>query len=162
MSGDRRHPSIGHTPDMDRPRRRHPPGVPMPSTIEEIERIGEPDAGPDATDLVRRCVVLRRKPLSQFTVEDLRIMLGQKIAVPILLPMAVAMLADDPLAEGDYYPGDLLYNVVRLPEEEWHGAPRLRDRLVEVLRTTPLPAEDVPAVVHRAVAEFLRGAGDRG
>ena len=90
---------------MDRPPRRHPSGVPRPATIEEIERVREPEPGPDATTLVRPCVALRRKPLAQFTNEDLRMMLGQRIAAPILLPMAVAVLAEDPLAEGDYYPG---------------------------------------------------------
>lgn len=120
-----------------------------------------PDPGPDATGLVRRCVALRRKALSQFTTEDLRIMLGQQIAVPILLPMAVAVLADDPLAEGNCYPGDLLCNVVRLPGDVWDGAGRLRDRLVEVLRATALPDEGVPDVVQRAVDEFLRRATDQ-
>jgi hypothetical protein len=147
---------------MNRPRRRHPPGVPIPDTIEGIERVREPDPGPDASNLVRRCTALRRKPLSQFTTEDLRIMLGQQIAVPILLPMAVAVLVDDPLAEGDYYPGDLLSNVIRLPEHEWDGAEHLRDQLVEALRATPLPDEDVvDANLRRAVAEFLQGATDR-
>ncbi len=138
---------------MQRPARRHPPGVPIPATIEEIERDRWGDPGPDDTNLVRRCLELRRKPLSQFTTEDLRIMLGQQIAVPILLPMAVAVLIDDPLAEGSYYPGDLLYNVVRLPGEEWRGMAGDRDRLVEVLRRTPLPEDD--AHLCRAVAEFL-------
>lgn len=133
-----RHPSIGQTAAMDRPPRRHPPGVPLPGTIEEIEHVREPDPGRDATNLMRRCTALRRKPLSQFSTEDLRIMLGQQIAVPVLLPIAVAALIEDPLAEGDYYPGDLLYNVVRLPEQEWRGAARLRERLIEVLLATPL------------------------
>ena len=35
-----------------------------------------------------------------------RVPRGQQIAVPILLPMAVAVLVDHPFAEGDYYPGD--------------------------------------------------------
>jgi CDI immunity proteins len=134
--------------------------VPIPDTIEGIEGVREPDPGPDATNLVRRCRELRRKPLSQFTTEDLRIMLGQRIAVPILLPMAVVILVDDPLAEGDYYPGDLLCNVVRLPDEDWHDAARQRARLVEVLRVTPLAEEDVGAHVRGAVAEFLRRAVD--
>lgn len=124
-------------------------------TIEEIEGVREPDPGPDATTLIRRCLALRRKPLSGFTTEDLRIMLGQQIAVPILLPMAVTVLADDPLAEGDDYPGDLLYAVVRLPESAWHSAARHRDRLVEVLRATPLPDEDVHTYLRHAVAAFV-------
>lgn len=116
---------------------------------------------PDARNLVRRCTALRRKPLSQFTTEDLRILLGQQIAVPILLPMAMAVLVDDPFAEGDYYPGDLLSNVVRLPDHEWDGAEHLRDQLVEVLRATPLPDENVvDADLRRAVAEFLQRATD--
>nr|WP_240948344.1 contact-dependent growth inhibition system immunity protein [Planosporangium mesophilum] len=126
-----------------------------PSTIEEIEGVREPDPGPDATALVRRCLTLRRKPLSEFTTEDLRILLGQQIAVPILVPMAAAVLADDPLAEGDYYPGDLLYTVLRLPDKQWHGAERHRERLVEVLRTTPLSSEGAPADLRRAVAAFI-------
>jgi hypothetical protein len=124
-------------------------------TIEEIEGVREPGPGPDATTLIRRCLALRRKPLSEFTTEDLRIMLGQQIAVPILLPMAVKVLADNPLAEGDYYPGDLLYTVVRLPEPAWHGATRHRDRLAEVLRATPLPGEAGHTDLRNAIATFV-------
>lgn len=69
---DRR--ASGRLLTMDRPRRRHPPVVPVPDAIEEIERSRWPDPGLDASNLVRRCTALRRKPLSQFTTEDLRIM----------------------------------------------------------------------------------------
>jgi hypothetical protein len=94
-------------------------------------------------------------------------MLGQQIAVPILLPMAVAVLVDDPFAQGDLYPGDLLRNVARLPEHEWHGAEHLRQRLVEVLRATPLPDEDLLPLeqlrrhLSDAIAELLQRARDR-
>jgi hypothetical protein len=126
-----------------------------PGTIEEIGGVQWPDPGSDATTLVRRCLALRRKPLSEFTTEDLRIMLGQQIAVPILLPMAVTVLADNPLAEGDYYPGDLLYTVVRLPEQQWHGAEPHRQRLVEVLRGTSLPNAVLHVDLRHAVAAFI-------
>ncbi|KAB1110193.1 hypothetical protein F6X54_18090 [Micromonospora aurantiaca] len=76
---------------------------------------------------------LRRKPLAEFTVEDLRIMLGQEIGVPALLPLALQVLLRDPLAEGDYYPGDLLANVRRLPEPAWSGLRPERERLRSVL-----------------------------
>ncbi|MFI7429868.1 contact-dependent growth inhibition system immunity protein [Micromonospora sp. NPDC049836] len=49
------------------------------TTIEQLERDVWPDPGPEVTSLVRRCTELRRKPLVEFTVEDLRIMLGQEI-----------------------------------------------------------------------------------
>ncbi|GHJ47560.1 hypothetical protein Cs7R123_49020 [Catellatospora sp. TT07R-123] len=125
------------------------------ATIEQIEGVREPDPGPEATALVRRCLALRRKPLSAFTTEDFRIMLGQRAAVPILLPPAVDVLTGDPLAEGDHYPGDLLFAVVRLPDAAWHGAAGHRDRLAEVLRATKLPGEDIHPDLRRAVTAFL-------
>ncbi|MFE9204360.1 contact-dependent growth inhibition system immunity protein [Micromonospora sp. NPDC007230] len=103
------------------------------TTIEELERDVWPDPGPDDTFLVRRCLELRRKPLAEFTVEDLRIMLGQQIGVPALLPLAVRVLLRDPLAEGDYYPGDLLSNVLRLPDSAWSTLRPERQQLASVL-----------------------------
>nr|WP_308129066.1 contact-dependent growth inhibition system immunity protein [Actinoplanes polyasparticus] len=109
----------------------------MDRTIEDIEGVRELEPGPDATPLVRRCLALRRKPLSEFRVEDLRILLGQRIAVPVLLPMAVAVLVDDPLAEGDFYAGDLLNTVVQLPDTAWGSGER--ERFADVLRAIPRP-----------------------
>ena len=86
------------------------------ATTEQLERDVWPDPGPGATFLVRRCCELRRKHLYDFTVEDLRIILGQEIGVSVLLPRAVDILVREPLAEGDHYPGDLLRNVMSLPE----------------------------------------------
>lgn len=81
-------------------------------------------------------------------------MLSQQIAVPILLPMAVTVLTDNPLAEGDYYPGDLLHAVLQLPEQVWHGKARERHQLVEVLRATPLPNQDITDLCH-AIGVFV-------
>jgi hypothetical protein len=39
-------------------------------------------------------------------------MIGQKIGLPYLVPLAINALEQDPLAQGDYYPGDLLANVI--------------------------------------------------
>lgn len=127
-------------------------------TIEDIQGVREPDPGPNATFLTRRCLSLRRKPLSEFTTEDLRIMLGQQVAVPILLPLAVTVLAADPFVQGDFYPGDLLQAVVRLPASAWHGATSLRDRLLEVLQATPLPDEGVDTDLRHAIAAFLNSS----
>ncbi|WP_430497046.1 contact-dependent growth inhibition system immunity protein [Micromonospora trifolii] len=103
------------------------------TTIEQLERDVWPDPDPDDTFLVTRCTELRRKPLAEFTVEDLRIMLGQEIGVPALLPLAVQVLLREPLAEGDYYPGDLLRNVLRLPDSAWSNLRAERKRLAPVL-----------------------------
>ncbi|QGN50719.1 hypothetical protein GKC29_11465 [Micromonospora sp. WMMC415] len=60
-------------------------------------------------------------------------MLGQEIGVPALLPRAVQVLLRDPLAEGDYYAGDLLSNVLRLPDSAWSNLRAERKRLASVL-----------------------------
>lgn len=103
------------------------------TTIEQLERDVWPNPGPDATFLVRRCIELRRKPIAEFTVEDLRIMLGQGIGVSALLPRAVQVLVRDPLAEGDYFPGDLLSNVLGLPDSAWSSLGPERKHLATVL-----------------------------
>lgn len=69
-------------------------------TLDQVEQPWPPP--PDsATDLVRRCHRLRRVPVGELTTEGLRVLLGQQIGVPTLLPLAVARLVD-PLAAGDY------------------------------------------------------------
>lgn len=102
-------------------------------TIEELEGPQWPDPGPSWTRLIRRCHELRRVPLQEFTTEYLRLMLGQRIAVPILLPMAIDELAENPLVQGDMYPGDLLLAVLRLPLGSWHGLEQLRPRLADAV-----------------------------
>jgi hypothetical protein len=53
--------------------------------------------------------------------------------VPILLPRALDVLISTPLAAGDYYPGDLLTVVMRLPDDSWRGLQARRAELVKTL-----------------------------
>jgi tetratricopeptide (TPR) repeat protein len=80
-------------------------------TLEQLEGrlLGNPDFD---SHLVSTCHRLWTKPVSEFTVEDLRVMIGQRIGVPQLVPRALEMLEKDPMAEGDNFPGDLLTSVV--------------------------------------------------
>ena len=91
----------------------------MKNTIENIENDfwGEPEFN---SHLVTTCHKLRRKDIDDFTIEDLRIMIGQNIALPILVPIAICKLRDNVFAEGDFYPGDLLLNVLRSQREFWN------------------------------------------
>jgi hypothetical protein len=77
---------------------------------------GEP---PASSYLVTTCYRLRRTPIREFSVEDLRIMIGQEIGLDYLVPLALQRLAEDPLIHGDFFPGDLLKNVVSLPINFW-------------------------------------------
>jgi hypothetical protein len=69
--------------------------------------------------LVLTCNSLRKIPLRDFTIEDYRIMIGQSFDLEVLLPLAVDVLKSNPLAEGDYYPGDLLSSVLTITPEYW-------------------------------------------
>ena len=131
-------------------------------TIEDVEGERWPEPGEGSTPLVTRCHALRRKSLTEFTVEDLRIMIGQQIAISVLLPLAVDALVADPLAEGDYYPGDLLSVVLRLPDPTWLGFQSDRQRLVGVLTALADSTDDVDRAVEVAglIARFLRRSSE--
>lgn len=123
-------------------------------TLAQLENLRLTAPEPDDTALVRRCRQLVYTDVGDFTVEDLRIMLGQQLGVRSLLPLAVRTLVRDPMAEGDYYRGDLLMAVLRLPHSAWVGYAPDRDALTERLRS--FSADDPK--LRRAVAEFVSSA----
>ncbi len=88
-------------------------------TLQELEEKdwGEPDEAP--TNMVRRCLVLRRVPLNQLSAEDCRLLLGQKIGAAFIVPIALRFLGENPMEGGDFLPGNLLQNVLRQPETFW-------------------------------------------
>ena len=87
-------------------------------TLEQLE--GESWGKPlFSTSLIKTIHNLRHKPISEFTIEDLRITLGQKCGVEHLAPLALDQLETDPFSEGDFYPGDLLRAVMDLPGRYW-------------------------------------------
>jgi hypothetical protein len=114
----------------DRELRRHAAEqqIPADESKRDLDTVDPPawdPAPPDATVLIKRCHQLRTKPLRDFTVEDLRIMIGQQVALNRLVPIALDRLQADPLVEGDYYPGDLLASVLRVDAAFWERLPDL-------------------------------------
>ena len=76
----------------------------------------------------------RGKPLREFTVEDLRFMLGQQISLPVLMPMALDVLElVDPFAGGNMNHGTLLYNALTVNKRFWQEHPQLWYRMGVVL-----------------------------
>ncbi|WP_030865074.1 contact-dependent growth inhibition system immunity protein [Streptomyces sp. NRRL S-37] len=119
-------------------------------TLDELDppRWEDPDA--DATHLIRTVHGLRRVPLRALRPGDLRMLVGQRIALPYVLPLAVRPLLEEPLLDATFYEGDLLLAVVRAPAPAWAVFPNLAVRLRDVIET--LPAE--------AVADLPRGAAE--
>jgi hypothetical protein len=89
-------------------------------SLNEIESVQHNrDSSELPTDLAAKCKALRSKALQDYTVEDLRLSIGQGIGLTWLVPLALTQLQHDIVAEGDYYPGDLLSSVIRLPDSYW-------------------------------------------
>lgn len=103
-------------------------------TIEKIENSIRRDLPDDASDLIRRCHELRKKDLNSFSIEDLRILIGQQISLDILIPMAIDKLTENILAEGDYYEGDLLKNVLTVEPAFWVAHPDLKQKVVALFK----------------------------
>lgn len=119
-------------------RRRTPVDPDLDSTLERLEgkKWGDPENPNDApTPLIQKCLRLRRVPLRELTTENLRMLIGQQIGLEHLVPLALDRLAADPLAEGDFYPGDLLKSVVRVEPAYWQTHPEQRRALEQVCNT---------------------------
>lgn len=52
-------------------------------------------------------------------IEDLRIMIAQNFSLAYLIPLAIEKLKENVLAEGDFYPGDLLEAVTKIDDGFW-------------------------------------------
>lgn len=128
-----------------------------PERLQTLEELEGKKWGPPSypSHLVQTCHALRSKPIGTFTVEDLRIMIGQKMGLPHLIPVALDMLEQDPLAEGDYFPGDLLQNVV-LATEFLQQHPTLKARALEVTRRALADARLRLPEVRRALDTFVQ------
>lgn len=94
------------------------------NSLQQLEKTdwGEPGY---PSHLVKTCHRLHRKPLSEFTTEDLRIMIGQNFGLKYLIPMAIETLRENPFASGDLYDGDLLRSVLQVKPQFWRENPDL-------------------------------------
>jgi hypothetical protein len=101
-------------------------------SLENLEKDywGKPDY---ESHLVKTFHQLRKKPLKEFEIEDLRIMIGQNIGLKFLIPLALEKLRQDILAEGDYYEGDLLKAVLTSEKEFWNLEPKQTDELEAII-----------------------------
>src|SRR4029077_6378141 len=103
----------------------------LDKSLQELEGSdwGEPTYDSHLVTTIHR---LRRVPLRQFSVEDLRIMMGQNIGLKYLIPLALEHLRKDPLADGDFYPGDLLKIVLTADPKFWLDHPQWHNEVQEI------------------------------
>ncbi|MCR8561670.1 hypothetical protein KXD93_28705 [Mucilaginibacter sp. BJC16-A38] len=87
-----------------------------------LEALEKSNWGPDTfgSHLTSTIHQLRKKVLNDFTIEDLRIAIGQQMGLTYLIPIALEVLKDDLFAEGDFYEGDLLQAVLNIDGRFWN------------------------------------------
>jgi hypothetical protein len=90
----------------------------LDKTIKQLTRL---DLSSDSWDseLINKIEKYINQPLKSLDTEALRLLIGQNIGLDFLIPMAVEKLKDNILAEGDYYPGDLVKNVLDSDKGFW-------------------------------------------
>ncbi|WP_334541242.1 contact-dependent growth inhibition system immunity protein [Streptomyces sp. B21-079] len=109
-------------------------------SLEELERDRWPTPSTEASRLVATVHALRCRPIGELTVEDMRLLIGQDVGLAYLLPLALEVLRDDPMAEGDMYEGDLLAAVLTRSPAVWNEWSELgRELGVIVSELTDLP-----------------------
>jgi hypothetical protein len=123
-------------------------------SLEEIEndRWGDPPA--DATRLISTAHTLRTRPVGALDAEGLRLLISQQIGLDTLVPLALDHVEHNPLAEGDFYPGDLLDALMRhVPQSYWQAHEDQRARVRAVAEA--LDPNETFDVLHARAAEFL-------
>lgn len=108
----------------------------MSETIEKLEGDAWDDPGDHWSQLVVTCHKLRKKPIDQFSVEDLRVMISQNIGTEHLMPRALSLLERDPFVWDYHYPGELLQGVLHLPPAYWSTHPEHLVRVIPIAERT--------------------------
>lgn len=106
----------------------------MNKSIEELENSYWEDSDFDSY-VVRTVQTARKKPLSELTDEEIRVLVSQKVGLKYVLPMAVAILKRNPLTEASLYEGDLLECMLRLSSSDWSNNPEDYREFREIIKT---------------------------
>ncbi|QIS07789.1 hypothetical protein F5X71_29925 [Nocardia brasiliensis] len=103
-------------------------------SLEQLEGVAWPQPPENATRVMRLVYELRRRPIRKLTPEDLRVLLRQREGIAALLPRTLRLLGENPLAEGDYFPGDLLVAALGLATSFWRNNPEYVPQLCQIIR----------------------------
>lgn len=87
--------------------------------------------------------------IGELAVEDMRLLIGQDTGLPYLLPLALKILRDNPMAEGDMYEGDLLSAVLTRNPAVWTESPELGRELRAIVSALTDPPPDLQQKVER-------------
>jgi hypothetical protein len=132
-------------------------------SLQELENQdwGEP---PYDSYLVTACHLLRRKPIGALRPIELRLLIGQQIGLPYLVPLAVEKLLDEPMLAADFYPGDLLTAVLMADKRLWTFYPQLKPLLAQMAERAlaSLSFDQEYSLVRQSLLEAIRKFEEEG
>jgi hypothetical protein len=104
-------------------------------------------------------------PISQLSATDWRVLIGQNIGLPILVPLALEVLEQNPLVETEHFRGDLLDAVLRASPQYYQERPDIRSRVDALASSMRSALEDFDHVdfdvsleaLEEAVTQFRQG-----
>lgn len=124
-------------------------------TLESLEKKVWPSLDNDeGSHLIKTCNSLRKNQLKDFSIEDLRIMIGQNIGLEFLIPLALDVLNDNILAEGDFYEGDLLKSVLTSDRKYWEKSTESWQKLKELFEINDQTLKDLDTTLEIKKAWF--------
>ncbi len=112
-------------------------------SLDQVENHAWGDPPVDATRLVATVHRLRRKPIKHLTTVDLRTLIAQRVGLAVLVPHVLPHLERAPYLEADYYPGDLLVAVLRVPTTHWQAHPHQRARVEQITASVTDPDDQL-------------------
>lgn len=80
-----------------------------------------------------RSYKLYSKIINDYSTDDIRFMILQRIGLKILVPVALNYLKDNLLLEAKYYEGDLLHSILIIPKPFWTSNLNLYSELYQLL-----------------------------
>ncbi len=89
-------------------------------SIEQLENDYWTELVEFTSGLVVNCHKYRKIPIDELTIEQLRLLISQKIGLKYIVKLGINELDKNILAEGDFYEGDLLVAISALPIEFWN------------------------------------------
>lgn len=102
-------------------------------SLQELENSFWDDEVEYPSSLVAKCYELRKIPIRELTIENLRMLIGQKIGLPYTVPLALNFLFDNPFCSGDLYNGDLLQNILGIDAFFWKENPHLYSEISDLM-----------------------------
>lgn len=118
-------------------------------SLEQIEADPWGDAAPDASTLVATVHRLRQAPIASLDAEALRLLVAQHVGLEVLVPRVLVQLQADPLLEGDYYAGDVLVAMLRVPTDYWAANPTERRAMDLILESVTDPDAELQGDIDR-------------